>query len=124
MNNKEIGKIGENVAYNYLLNNKYLILGRNITVGFNEIDIIARHMDGRLIFCEVKTINGAWALSGGLMPEDNLSHAKYRKMAKASEIFLLRHAELIYENRGWQIDLVAVLLINRKFSDLRHYENI
>jgi hypothetical protein len=31
---------------------------------------------------------------------------------------------LAWENAGWQIDLVAIVLDGEKLSDLRHYENI
>jgi putative endonuclease len=124
MKNTEIGKIGENIAYKYLLNNKYLILARNQREKFDEIDIIARHSDGTLVFCEVKTINENGGYSQGFMPEDNFSHAKRRKIARASGMFLLRYGGLVRESRGWQIDLIAVLLYDGKFSNLRHYENI
>ena len=124
MNNIEIGKIGENMAYKYLLNNRYLILARNHREGFNEIDIIARHRNGILIFCEVKTINNIDGFTGNFMPEDNLSQAKRKKMIRASLLFLAKHPGFINDDKGWQLDLVAVLLMNGRLSDLRHYENI
>jgi putative endonuclease len=124
MNNKETGKMGEDMAYKYLLINKYLILGRNYKEKFNEIDIIARDPLGILIFCEVKTINNSRGCNNGLSPEDNLSHAKYRKMVSASNIFLFRHPELSVADKGWQIDLIAVTLMGEKLFDLRHYKNI
>lgn len=125
MNNIETGKIGENMAYKYLLNNMYLILARNYKEKFDEIDIIARHRDERLIFCEVKTQNIDGELyRNGFMPEDHLTQAKRRKMIRAAEIFLIRHPKLAVGDRGWQIDLIAIVLINGKLAYLRHYENI
>jgi putative endonuclease len=121
MKNIETGKIGENIACQYLLKNSYLILSMNYKEKFNEIDIIARSPRGVLVFCEVKTINHN---NSGFMPEDNLSQAKRQKMVRASEIFLARYPELVREDAGWQIDLIAIVLENSKLADLRHYKNI
>lgn len=49
-----IGKIGEDVACNYLIKNKYKIIQRNFRCKTGEIDIIAKD-DSELIFIEVKT---------------------------------------------------------------------
>ena len=54
MNNKELGKIGENIAISYLEKNKYDILERNFYCKQGEIDIIAKQK-GVIIFIEVKT---------------------------------------------------------------------
>jgi hypothetical protein len=45
-------------------------------------------------------------------------------MIRASSVFLARHTGLIREERGWRIDLIAVVLKDGKLIDLRHYENI
>jgi putative endonuclease len=121
MKNIETGKIGENLACQYLLKNFYLILARNHKERFDEIDIIARDPRGILVFCEVKTSNYN---NSGFMPEDNLSAAKRQKMVRASEVFLARHPELVWEDAEWRVDLVAIVLDGGKLSDLRHYKNI
>ena len=124
MNNIKIGKIGEDMAYEYLINNRYSILARNHRERFNEIDIIARHLNGALVFCEIKTLNSNGNFDSQFMPEDNLSAEKLKRITRAASIFLIRHPELVQEERGWQIDLIAITLKNEKFADLRHYENI
>ena len=124
MNSKEIGKIGENIASKTLLDKGYLILSKNHKEGFNEIDIIARSPMQILVFCEVKTLNNGAFSYREYIPEDNLNTAKYRKMLRASELFIARHPGLVYEDKGWQMDLIAIVLKNEKFFDLRHYENI
>jgi putative endonuclease len=121
MKNIETGKIGEDIACRYLLKNSYLILARNHKERFDEIDIIARDPRGVLVFCEVKTGNHN---NSGFMPEDNLSAAKRHKMIRASNLFLAWRPELAWENSGWQIDLIAIVLDGGKLSDLRHYKNI
>jgi len=123
MKNLEIGKIGENLAYKYLINNSYLILSRNYKGRFYEIDIIASDKKGILIFCEVKTINNGNS-RGDFMPEDNLTFAKRKKMIRGAEIFISGHPWLLRGENGWRIDLVAVVLKDERFFGLRHYKNI
>jgi putative endonuclease len=123
MNNTETGKIGENMACAYLRKNKYLILARNHKERFDEIDIIARHFDGTLIFCEVKSINDN-SLNCQFMPEDNLSALKFKKMVRAANMFLSRHPGAVREGVGWRIDLIAIVLRNGELASLRHYKNI
>ena len=124
MNNIETGKIGENMACNYLINNNYSILTRNHKERFDEIDIIARRKDGVLIFIEIKTTNNIEEFLNGFMPEDNFSPAKHRRVKRAVESFLVRNTRLIRENEGWQIDLIAIVLKNGELDELRHYKNI
>ena len=53
-NNLDFGKLGEDLAVNYLINKGYQILERNWRSGHKEIDIIA--LDGdTLVAVEVKT---------------------------------------------------------------------
>ena len=54
MDNKEIKKLGENFAADYLLANGYRIIERNFTCKAGEIDIIA-YKDGAVSIVEVKT---------------------------------------------------------------------
>lgn len=52
--NKETGKLGEDIAVNYLKQNRYTILDRNFECRQGEIDIIA--LDKKeIVFIEVKT---------------------------------------------------------------------
>lgn len=124
MNNIEIGKIGEDLANKYLINKGYLILSRNYKKRFDEIDIIARYRDGTMVFCEVKTLNKKGNFDPQFLPEDNLSFKKLKKMIRAASIFMAKHQNLIKGERGWRIDLIAIVIENGKLIDLRHYENI
>ena len=124
MNNINIGKIGEEIANNYLGANKYMILARNHRERSDEIDIIARNNKGTLVFCEVKTINNKSGYFNEFMPEDNLSNIKRHKMIRAAEAFIGQHPWLVRDGAGWQIDLIAVVLQEEKLINLRHYENI
>ncbi len=106
--NSSIGKTGEDIAAEYLKSNGYSILERNIREKFGEIDILAEKRGGALRFVEVKTVSEEFSEFSGLMPEDNLSHAKLAKMKKMAEWYANKHQELV--SRGYQIDLIAINL--------------
>lgn len=58
MNNRELGKMGEDAAARNILGNGFRLLARNYRVGrMGEIDIIAREQD-TLCFIEVKSRSG------------------------------------------------------------------
>ena len=121
----EIGKRGEDIACQYLIKNKYKILKRNYRERFDEIDIIARSTDGTLVFCEVKTFFGKIDSEFGLIPEDNLTQAKIKKMKRACEMFVGKHQNLVKEKMGWRIDC-AIIAIDENWNnyEIRYYKNI
>lgn len=51
---QEIGKLGEDIATNYLIEKGYIILDRNFECRQGEIDIIAKD-EKEIVFIEVKT---------------------------------------------------------------------
>jgi len=121
----EVGKIGEDLACQYLIENGYKILKRNYREKFDEIDIIARSSEGTLIFCEVKTFSGESNPRSGLIPEDNLTKAKFKKISRACEMFVGKHQNLINEKMGWRMDCAAVVIDKNLGSHvIRYYENI
>ena len=119
-NNINIGRIGENIACNFLIGKKYKILLRNHREGSDEIDIIAKSFDGVLVFVEVKALKEG---VGDLIPEDHLTKSKLNKISRACRIFAGFHRELVDERKGWRIDLVAVTLGDGE-NKISHYENI
>jgi putative endonuclease len=124
MDNKEIGNFGENVAYNYLIKNQYSIIKRNYRIGFDEIDIIAKESDGTLVFIEVKTAKNRDRSISGFMPEDQMTGFKLKKIARACQKFSVQYPNLIDEEKGWRIDLIAITLEGQATGILHHYKNI
>lgn len=131
-NNIKVGRIGENIACEYLINNKYKILDRNVRHPWGEIDIICQTKDGVLVFVEVKALK---CFTECFTPEENLSAAKLEKVKRTAYLYANSHPELIKEKRGWRIDLLAIEINHRepenldikellKNSKIRHYENI
>ena len=123
--NKKIGKFGEDVAAKYLIKNGYSILARNHKEKFDEIDIVARRFDGVLIFCEVKTVKlNFLTFPHKMTPEDHMNFNKIKKLVRASNIFAAKYPWLVDEEKGWQIDLIAVTIAEGRTIDINHYENV
>jgi len=117
----QIGILGEDLAVKFLKASKYRIITRNYRNSWGEIDIISKDKKGTLIFIEVKTLtsynkeirqqeNG----ESFLKPEDNLTHAKFQKLQKACLYFANRNPNLINNNKGWQIDLIAISILKKE----------
>lgn len=128
--NPSVGLVGERLAAEFLKKKGYRVLDRNYRRPWGEIDIIARALDGTLVFVEVKTLRRPLDKEG-LLPEDNVTAAKLMKLRRTGQLYAAGNKELVADSRGWRIDLVAVELRNalppqegRKEHDIRHYENI
>lgn len=118
----EIGKIGENLAREYLEKEGYKILEQNYKTKYAEIDLVAEQSTRlfspkKLIFVEVRTKVGEnWG-----SPEDTLNKQKLWKV--------LQNAKSYTGFKKWdgptRIDAVCIVL-NKDFSvnRLTHHENI
>lgn len=140
MNKKIIlGQIGEELACEYLKQKKYKILERNYRQPWGELDIIAATPEKILAFIEVKTLRKDQnsKTGEGLIPEDNLTAAKLKKLKRTAALYAGNHPELINDKKGWGIDLIAItipdnallndsLLLTKilKNCDIKYYENI
>lgn len=123
MNGKsETGKIGEDIASEYLKKKKYKVLERNFRRPWGELDIIAKQKDGTLVFVEVKTMKGFYP--DGLQPEDQMSSAKKIKFERVASAYARSNEKIISERKGWRLDVVAIILVGEKNYHIRHYENI
>ena len=125
--NKEIGKIGEDIAENYLKNKGFDILCRNYLKKWGEIDIVTRRTD-KIHFIEVKSVSyetkqdlkqavthGTWR------PEENVHAYKLRKLNRAIESWLMENnCDL-----DWQIDVMAVRIVPReKYATVKYIPNV
>jgi putative endonuclease len=85
LNNKETGRLGENIARGYLIEKGYSIIELNYSTRYGEIDIIAR--DGKLVvFIEVKTRRG---INFGY-PREAVDKHKQLKIKNMAEFYILR----------------------------------
>lgn len=127
---KKTGNLGEDLASNYLVSKGFKILERNHRNKLGEIDIVVKDKQGLIVFVEVKTMQKNNLQT--LVPEDNFTGSKLRKITKAISLFISQNEKLIDEEKGWRIDLIAVELDTRediltdihKNCVIRHYENV
>ncbi len=87
MNEKQqLGKIGENIASEYLKKKGYLILERNFACRQGEIDIIAKD-EKEFVFVEVKTRRN---LKFGY-PAEAVTNIKQKHMQKTAQYYLYKN---------------------------------
>ncbi|NLD27439.1 MAG: YraN family protein [Myxococcales bacterium] len=84
VNNRVFGNYGEDLAAEFLSSRGFKIIGRNLSYGPGELDIVAQKGD-ELHFIEVKTRFSDDFVS----PLDAITDKKQRKMLLASECFLM-----------------------------------
>lgn len=100
--NKEIGNYCENLAKEYLINNKYRILDCNFRNFLGEIDIICVQ-DKTLIIIEVK---GRYNYDYGL-PKESINLSKQKSIIKVTNSYIY-YKKLI--NINIRFDVIEVYL--------------
>ncbi len=138
--NITVGRLGEDAACRYLIDNGYKIIERNFQRPWGELDVVAIEPKTKILaFVEVKTLiksgnpankpkhrvagfSADLTRQDRLKPEDNLTFSKLKKLKRVSALYAGHRPELVTGN-GWRIDLVAVEL-GESSSAFRHYKNI
>jgi putative endonuclease len=96
------GQNGEETAVHYLREMGYRIMGCNVRLSKDEIDIMAFDPeDNVLVFAEVKTRK---SLSEDFAPELNLTFQKKRNLFRSARTWVAHNG---YEE-GWRIDVLCV----------------
>lgn len=115
MNNKIIGKEGEELAADFLRKDGYEIIERNFICGFGEIDIVARK-ENELAFVEVKT--RAQSLYG--IPSEAVNRIKQRHIYKVAEYYLYKTSAYNYEI---SFDVIEVYMYNGQAIRIEKIKN-
>lgn len=113
--NKNLGKIGEDIATKYLKDLGYEIIERNFRCRSGEIDIIAKD-DEEFVFVEVKT---RYSLSCG-RPAEAVNNTKKKHIYKATEYYVYKN-NLI--NSFIRFDVIEVYFYEEKY-EIEHIKNI
>ena len=116
--NVTVGKIGEEIARDYLQKKGYKILEQNYRTKFGEIDLVAK--DGKeLVFVEVRTKTG----EDFGTPEESLNYRKLQKIWLNARAYAAIHK--------WQgpcrIDAVCIVLRQAEHKvpeRVDHYQGI
>ena len=113
--NQNIGKIGEDLAANFLIEKGYQIIERNYRFSHGEIDIVAKQNE-TLVFVEVKTRNN---LEYG-EPEYAITKNKQRQVRKMAELYLY---DKDISDTDCRIDVITILLKKKTEYKINHIEN-
>ncbi|MBI3888358.1 YraN family protein [Candidatus Nomurabacteria bacterium] len=120
---QKIGELGENIAAKFLVKHGFLILDRNYTKKWGEIDIVAEK-EGKLYFIEVKSVSRetldtftpkSYSSSDDRYeprPEDNMHPWKLKRLSRTIQTYLLSHRNL--EEKEWQVDLLVIYLCQKE----------
>ena len=126
LNTKEsIGKLGEQIAANYLKNKGFEILEMNFknTSGrrLGEIDIVAKDKGaGELVFVEVKT--RGYHRYKDTLPEENITPSKLRKLSRIASAYL-NSRDL--SEASYRFDAVSVWVDeNANMAKIKHLKSI
>ena len=119
MDQKLLGKKGEETATDFLKKEGYQILDTNFHKRSGEIDIIAFDSNfSEYVFVEVKTRSST---TFGF-PEESITVRKQAHMLAAAESYIQEHPDL---GNDWRIDVIAILCQgSTKKHSLKHFENV
>lgn len=116
INNKQIGRKGEEIAANYLAENDYYILEKNFRCKIGEIDIIAFDKEEKkIVSIEVKTRR---SIKYGL-PREAVDKKKQKHIISATKYYLLINKLMNYKIR---FDVIEVYLIGDIYK-INHIKN-
>lgn len=110
----DLGKRGEVLAAQFLVDKGYEILDENWVHGKAEVDLIA-YINKQIVFVEVKTRTSV--LFG--MPEDFVSNAKQKQMELAANEYI----ELMNHQGDIRFDIISVLFDKRDKFTINHIED-
>ncbi len=107
----ELGKKGEQIAHDFLIEKGYKILERNYRFRHLEVDIIAEHK-GYLVVVEVKTRNSDF-MAG---PEITVTKQKQKAIVKVANAYI-HDKDIDPETR---FDIISIIL-NTRQKQIEHF---
>ena len=99
--NSKIGKLGEDLASQFLLDNGCKIIDRNFHTRYGEIDLVAQKGD-EILFLEVKTRSS----NQYGYPEQAVDAKKISHLLQAAKIYL----KVKHLSSFWRLDIISVEL--------------
>jgi putative endonuclease len=110
----DLGRRGEVLAAQFLVDKGYEILDENWVHGKAEVDLIA-YINRQIVFVEVKTRT---SVSFG-MPEDFVSNAKQKQMELAANEYI----ELMNHQGEIRFDIISILFDKQDKFTIKHIED-
>ena len=114
--NISLGRWGETIAHDYLVDHGYKVIERNFRTEYGEIDLIAEQ-DGVIVFVEVKTRTG----NQYGHPEGAITPEKTLHMVESAQAYVQKNPDLPGE---WRLDVIAIRRrSSTKSPEITHFEN-
>ncbi|RCW41152.1 MULTISPECIES: YraN family protein [unclassified Halanaerobium] len=113
----KIGRLGEDIAVQYLIKNNFKIIERNYKNKFGEIDIIA--LENNVIrFIEVKTRSSNYKSS-----LEEILHYNQIKRLKNSALYFISN---YHDNQSFSFDLILIKINieNKKITFFKYLKDI
>ncbi len=110
MNNKDKGRLGEEIAQNYLKEKKMKILETNYKIKSGEIDIIGEDKSF-IVFVEVKART---SLKYGY-PSEAINSSKIKKIHHVAKYYLLKNK---FMDKAVRFDVIEVYLNENKINHI------
>lgn len=114
--NRIKGKLGEELASKFLIDNGYKIIDQNNSTKFGELDIIASKNE-ILVFVEVKFKQ----TEDYGTPEEMIGQNKLSQVRRTAELYLLTNPDIEKQFQKYQIDAICIVEETGRIS---HYENL
>ncbi len=109
----DLGRLGEEMAVEYLREKGYGVLERNWKLGELEVDIIAR-VGETVVLVEVKTRSSDWMQR----PEEAVDRRRRDRLCRAANAYV--------KGKRWngdvRIDIIAIVL-NERRKEINHIED-
>src|SRR5688572_24918000 len=114
---QQLGRLGEELATQFLIKSGFRIIARNFKARYGEIDIIAVQND-TLVFVEVKTRTSF--LFG--YPEEAITPRKLKEVIRTGQLYVSLHNNLPSQLR---IDVLAIVLTDAgKVESIKQIPNV
>lgn len=115
--NQKIGKFGETLAKDYLIRHNYKIIGLNVKLSYQELDIVARK-HGLTIFIEVKTrVSQVYGPA-----EDAFAYRKSERFRWGIEMFI-KNNKISADNIRADLITVDINRLN-KTARIKHIKDV
>jgi len=110
MNNIEKGKLGEEIAFKYIISKGGKVIEKNYRTKMGEVDIIAK-LNGELVFVEVKSRSN---INYGY-PSESVNYKKKRKITNVAKYYILDNS---LENLSIRFDVIEIYFNEKKINHI------
>ncbi|MES2215739.1 MAG: YraN family protein [Patescibacteria group bacterium] len=122
MHNRQKGNKGEDIACSFLSKKGFIVMDRNYSKKWGELDIVAQK-DGKLHFFEVKSVLFGEMKEGNHRPEDNVHGLKVRSIRRMIETYM-DEKRMVPETEFYFHVLCVFMDVQRRSARVKWIENI